>query len=125
MQRCTDEWYNEVVEELRRVQLSDANWRYLHGTRVEGCTLSAKERASRKRVIDSPMDPRLQEAKFREAPVIVANNDARYQINKDKARAYSQATGAPPKWSVASDKASTEALQAQDCSKEAKKKWLQ
>ena len=125
MQRCTDEWYNEVVEELRRVALSEANWAYLHGFRVEGCKLSAKERASRKRVIDSPMDPRLQEAKFREAPVIVANNDARYQINKDKARAYSQATGAPLKWSVASDKASTEALQAQDCSKEAKRKWLQ
>ena len=33
----------------------------------------------------------------------MANNDARYQINKDKARA----------------------LQAQDCSKEAKRKWLQ
>ena len=124
IQRCTDPWWNEVVDELRRVQLSKPNHKYLHGVKVEGCTLSAKERASRKRVIDSPMDPRLQEAKFREAPVIVPNNDARYQINKDKARAYSQATGAPLKWSVASDKASTEALQAQDCSKEAKRKWL-
>ena len=55
-----------MVEELRRVALSEANWAYLHGLPVEGCTLSAKERASRKRVIDSPMDPRLQEAKFRE-----------------------------------------------------------
>ena len=124
IQRCTDPWWNEVVDELRRVQLSKPNHKYLHGVKVEGCTLSAKERASRKRVIDSPMDPRLQEAKFREAPVIVPNNDARYQINKDKARAYSQATGAPLKWSVASDKASTEALQAQDCSKEAKRQWL-
>ena len=125
MQRCTDEWWNEVVEEMRYGQLSEKNHKYLHGEPVEGCTLSAKERASRKRVIDSAKDPRLQEAKFREAMVIVANNDARYQINKDKARAYSQTTGAALKWSVARDCASAEALQAQDCSKQAKTKWLQ
>ena len=31
MQRCTDPWWNEVVEELRRVALSEANWAYLNG----------------------------------------------------------------------------------------------
>ena len=123
--RCDDPWWNEVVEQLRQGCLSEENHRYLHGLRVEGCTLSPEERASRKRVIDHPNDPRLQEPKFREAMVILANNDARYQINKDKARAYSQRSGAPLRWSVARDVASAEALQAQDCSKEAKRKWLQ
>ena len=55
----------------------------------------------------------------------MANNDARYQINKDKARAYSKESGAPLRWSVAKDMAEAKALQAEDCSKEAKRKWLQ
>ena len=30
-ERCKDDWWNEVVDEMRAGQLSDANWRYLHG----------------------------------------------------------------------------------------------
>ena len=119
-ERCKDEWWNEVVDELRAGQLSDDNWRYLHGYPVEGCTLSEEERQSRRRVVTSPADPRLQEPKFRDAMVVVANNDARYQINKDRARRYSQAAGAELFWSVAQDQASSAALQADDCSREAK-----
>ena len=44
------------------------------------------ERESRRRVIAGPEDPRLREEKFRWAAAIVANNDAQYQINKDRAR---------------------------------------
>ncbi|CAE7898020.1 pfh1, partial [Symbiodinium necroappetens] len=99
--RCSDEWWNEVVEQLRQGRLSEENHKYLHGIPVEGCTLSEA------------------------AVVIVANNDARYQINKDKARAYSKESGAPLRWSVAKDVAEAKALQAEDCSKEAKRKWLQ
>ena len=119
-ERCKDEWWNEVVDELRAGQLSENNWRYLHGLRVEGCTLSEEERLSRRRVITSPEDPRLQEPKFRDAMVVVANNDARYQINKDRAKRYSQAADAELFWSVAQDQASSAALQAEDCSRDAK-----
>ena len=52
----------------------------------------------------------------------MANNDARYQINKDKARAYSKESGTPLRWSVAKDVAEAKALRAEDYSKEAKKK---
>ena len=41
-----------------------------------------------------------KKARFKEAMAVVANNDARYQINKDRAKNYSQASGAPLYWSV-------------------------
>ena len=119
-ERCKDEWWNEVVDELRAGQLSERNWRYLHGYPVEGCTLSEEERASRRRVITCLDDPRLQESKFKEAMVVVANNDARYQINKDRAKRYSQAANAPLSWSVAKDQASSAALQTEACDQDAK-----
>ncbi|CAK9090437.1 unnamed protein product [Durusdinium trenchii] len=124
-ERCKDEWWNEVTDELRAGHLSENNWRYLHGYPVEGCKLSKEERESRRRVIDGPGDPRLREARFQEAPVIVANNDAKYQINKDRAKKYAQDANAQLRWSVAKDVASTETLQAQACDKERKIKWLQ
>ena len=77
-----------------------------------------EERVSRQRVITFADDPRLQESRFKEA-AIVANNDARYQINKDRAKYYSRASGAPLRWAAAVDTA-TEALQAELCDKEAK-----
>ena len=119
-ERCKDEWWNEVVDELRRGQLSETNWQYLHGMPVEGCTLSDEEKESRKRVITDPNDERLQLDRFREAPVIVSNNDARYQINKDRARSHSHANKMPLYWSAAIDTASSAALQAENCDKDAK-----
>lgn len=119
-ERCKDEWWNEVVDELRRGQLSETNWQYLHGMPVEGCTLSDEERESRKRVITDPNDERLQLDRFKEAPVIVSNNDARYQINKDRARSHSHANKMPLYWSAAIDMASSAALQAENCDKDAK-----
>lgn len=105
---------------MRAGQLSDTNYLYLHGLKVEGCSLSAEERTSRQRVITSFTDTRLQQEKFKEAIAIVANNDARYQINKDRARRYSEASGSALRWAAALDLASSEALQATDCDKEAK-----
>lgn len=119
-ERCKDEWWTEVSDEVRHGRLSDKNHKYLHGLSVEGCTLSEEERLSRKRVIDGPNDPRLQEARFKEAMAVVANNDARYQINKDRAKNYSQASGAPLYWSVAHDEATSAALQADPCDRDAK-----
>ena len=119
-ERCKDHWWNEVVDQKRAGQLSDSNWRYLHGFPVEGCTLSEEERLSRQRVITSFADPRLQEEKFKHAMAVVANNDARYQINKDRAKRYSQEARTPLYWSAAQDTASTPALQEADCSHEAK-----
>ena len=144
-ERCKDDWWNEVVDELRRGKLSEENWRYLHGKPVEGCRLTAAERESRRRVIAGPGDPRLGEAKFRWAAAIVANNDAKYQINKDRAEDYSRAAESPLRWSVALDAPSAEVLQtqargaagekvqgargaslrAQECDKAARVRWLQ
>ena len=119
--RCQDAWWNDVVDELRAGHLSEKNHRYLHGLPVEGCNLELAERASRCRVIHGQHDPRLQEPKFKNAVVIVANNDARYQINKDRAVRYSLvATGEQPRYAAAMDKASTAALQAEMCDKDTK-----
>ena len=119
-ERCKDAWWNQVVDEMRAGCLSETTWRYLHGKPVDGCALSQEEKASRQRVITSVEDPRLKQDKFKEATAIVANNDARYQINKDRARFYSQAAGTPLRWATAKDHASTEALQAETCDKQAK-----
>ena len=133
------------MDELRRGELSEENWRYLHGKPVEGCRLTAAERESRRRVIAGPGDPRLGEEKFRWAAAIVANNDAKYQINKDRAEDYSRAAESPLRWSVALDAPSAEVLQtqarggagekgqgargaslrAQECDKAARIRWLQ
>ena len=113
------------MDELREGKLSDKNYKYLHGRDVEGCTLSTCEKRSRQRVVDGPYDPRLREAKFLNATIVVSNNDAKYQINKDRAKAYARDAQTPLHWSVAQDKAGTEALQTQDCDKEAKIRWLQ
>ena len=119
--RCQDAWWNDVVDELRAGHLSEKNHRYLHGLPVEGCVLNEAERASRCRVIAGQHDPRLQESKFKNAVVIVANNDARYQINKDRAVQYSLlANGDHPRYAAAIDKASTAALQSEMCDKDTK-----
>eukprot|EP00971_Amphidinium_carterae_P002575 51391-Amphidinium_carterae.1 len=70
---------------------------------VKGCTLDALERESRRRVIKGAEDPRLQEPRFRKGTVIVANNDSRCQINKDRAQQYAEQADAPLHWSVARD----------------------
>eukprot|EP00971_Amphidinium_carterae_P331931 6465791-Amphidinium_carterae.1 len=93
-ERCRDEWWNEVVDELRMGRLSEINWKYIHGEQVEGCGLTDDERRSRRRVITSASDPRLGEPKFKTAKVIVANNDVKYQINKVRAMAYARQSGA-------------------------------
>ncbi|CAJ1379302.1 unnamed protein product [Effrenium voratum] len=124
-ERCKDAWWNEVVDELRRGELSEENWRYLHGKPVEGCRLTAAERESRRRVIAGPGNPRLGEEKFRWAAAIVANNDAKYQINKDRAEDYSRAAESPLRWSVALDAPSAEVLQTQKCDKAVRSRWLQ
>ncbi|CAJ1331064.1 unnamed protein product, partial [Effrenium voratum] len=108
-ERCKDDWWNEVVDELRRGKLSEENWRYLHGKPVEGCRLTAAERESRRRVIAGPGDPRLGEEKFRWAAAID----------------YSCAAESPLRWSVALDAPSAEVLQTQECDKAARIRWLQ
>ena len=122
-QRWKDPWWNQVTDELRAGQLSEKNWRYLHGRPVEGCTLSEEERQSRRRVITGPNDPRLQEDRFKEAPTIVGTNDAKYQINKDRTQRYAKDTGAQLHWPQARDVASNEVLLVQPCDKERKIAW--
>ena len=116
-ERCKDDWWNEVTEQKRHGRLSEENHKYLHGIPVEGCTLSPEERASRCRVITSFADPRLQEDKFKEAPVIVSNNDARCQINKDRTMWFSRASRSPLRWARALDRPASEVLQEEICDK--------
>ena len=123
-ERCKDEWWNEVTDEMRAGRLSDKNYNYVHGIPVEGCQLSPEERASRRRVITGPDDPRLHLPQFQEAPLIVANNDSKYQVNKDRARKYARDAGATLRWSPAKDVASSEALQTEICDKDRKIKHL-
>ena len=95
-ERCKDAWWNEVVDELRAGQLSEDNWRYLHGYPVEGCTLSEEEKASRQRVITSSHDPRLQDSKFKEAMVVVrATRSTRTELS---ATAKQQAPSSHGQW---------------------------
>ena len=123
-ERCKDPWWNEVNDETRACRLSDKNHNYLHGIPVEGCQLSTEERASRRRVITGPEDPRLRLPRFQEAPVIVANNDAKYQINKDRAMKYAKDANAELLWSHATDVASSDALKADVCDRDRKIKLL-
>jgi hypothetical protein len=123
-ERCKDEWWNEVTDQLRAGRLSDNNWRYLLGLPVEGCQLSPEERASRCRLITGPDDPRLQLPRFQEAPLIVANNDSKYQVNKDRARKYAKDVNAELLWAQATDVASSDALKTQVCDMDQKIKCL-
>ena len=123
-ERCKDPWWNHVTDELRAGNLSEENHNYLCGKPVKGCQLSAEERASRRRVITGPDDERLKAPKFQEAEVIVANNDAKYQINKDRAKKYARDAGAQLRWAIAKDVAGVEVLQAQLCDKDRKIKSL-
>eukprot|EP00975_Prorocentrum_lima_P032086 6736932-Prorocentrum_lima.AAC.1 len=68
--------------------------------------MEATEIASRHRVLTGPQDPRLQEEKFTEAVVIVANNDVRTQINKDRAEHWATAKGRPFRYAHAIDRPS-------------------
>ena len=56
--------------------------------------------------------------------MIVANNDAKYQINKDRARKYAKDANAELLWAQATDVASSEALKADVCDRERKIKRL-
>ena len=40
-ERCIDDWWNEVSDQIRSGSLSD-NWKYLHGKLVQGCSLAAR-----------------------------------------------------------------------------------
>lgn len=123
-ERCKDAWWNEVTDELRAGNLSLKNHKYLHGKPVEGCQLSCQERASRRRVITGADDPRLNQPRFHEAAAIVANNDAKYQINKDRAKKFARDANAELRWAIAKDVATAEVLQSQLCSKDRKIKHL-
>lgn len=92
---------------------------------MDGCQLSREERESRCRLPHSSYDRRLREGMFKYAVAIVANNDARCQINKDRAEGYAEESGSTLRWAVAKDKASSAALQAKPCDKQTKMQWLQ
>ena len=49
-----------------------------------------RERASKARVASGMDDPRFHEAKFVEAPAIFANNDVKYENNKNRSRLFAE-----------------------------------
>jgi hypothetical protein len=66
----------------------------------------------------------LQLPRFQEAPLIVANNDSKYQVNKDRARKYAKDVNAELLWAQATDVASSDALKTQVCDMDQKIKCL-
>ena len=113
-ERCKDDWWNG----LRRGELSEENWRYLHGKPVEGCRLS------RRRVTAGPGDPRLGEEKFRWAAAIVANNDAKWPSRLDAPSAEVLQTQARGGAGEKGQGARGASLRAQECDKAARIRWL-
>ena len=76
------------------------------------CVVCQKERSSRCRVL--PNQPssagKLQREGFDEACCIVANNDVRTEINKNRARLFGKQRGAQVQWVMAQDRISSKAL---------------
>eukprot|EP00971_Amphidinium_carterae_P274531 5447697-Amphidinium_carterae.1 len=62
----------------------------------------------------------IQEARFRTGTVIVANNISRCQINKDRAKQYTEQADTPLRWSVVRDVPTLKVLQNQDCNAQVK-----
>ena len=89
------------------------------------CHACAVDRASRCRVVDSPDDPRLNEDKFQNALLVVANNDVKYDTNKKRALHFAASRREGVTWCQAKDTPSTAALQENPSIVVKKKDWLQ
>ena len=117
--RTEDEWLYSVQEEMRHGNLSEDNWKFLHGmqsTTVPGswlkdrctcgtdeclqtwrrkkmeCVRCQEERKSKHLVMNSNNERRHLSTKFLRAPAIFPNNDIKYEVNKIRAQIYARAT---------------------------------
>ena len=148
--RCADPWWVEVLEECRFGKLSPNNHAFLHGanTTVPGSTVRGKptcgnsacaqlagsecvasecskcqeERARRKRVVDHPAQ--CDQGKCINAPMICANNDVRYEVNKRRAMSHAAHTGQRLLWIQARDKPNARVTAGTDDIGKQKLLWL-
>ncbi|CAJ1374097.1 unnamed protein product [Effrenium voratum] len=137
-QRCRDAWWLDLLEQCRFGRLSEENHKFLHGlpTDVPGsfvngqvlcgkrecaalcgtacleqeCTACQLERKRRRLVASGPTDGRFA-GKFKDAPLIVANNDVKYEANKIRAQDYARQTDqAVVSWTVEGDESEAAVL---------------
>ena len=88
------------------------------------CDVCSLERESKHLVLRGEHDPRLDQENFRNAPAIFANNDIKYDTNKQRAKKYAQLEGKGISYACAKDTPSQEALQERPDLPAQKRQWL-
>jgi len=88
------------------------------------CKFCTQERASKRLVLSHSNDQRLEQPNFRNAPAIFANNDIKYDTNKQRARKYAQLEKKCITYSFAKDTPSTQALRLRPDLPAQKMQWL-
>ncbi|CAJ1375402.1 unnamed protein product [Effrenium voratum] len=150
-QRCRDAWWLDLLEQCRFGRLSEENHKFLHGlpTDVPGsfvngqvlcgkrecaalcgtacleqeCTACQLERKRRRLVASGPTDGRFT-GKFKDAPLIVANNDVKHEANKIRAQDYARQTDQAVRWCASQDRADCAALATDPDLRKRKLAWL-
>ena len=89
------------------------------------CSTCQEERKSRARVASGPDDPRFSEEKFEAAPCVFANNDVKYDTNKQRALHFAGRRGAAIVYAIAKDTPSGDASLQRPGLAADKLKWLQ
>ena len=106
-----------------RVSTTPSTWADIQNVE-KGCPTCARERKARARVATSANDARRAEEKFVSAPVIFANNDIKYDINKQRAILFAATMKQSITWVQAKDKALPKTLQERPDLALHKKSWL-
>ena len=149
--RTEDEWLYSVQEEMRHGNLSEDNWKFLHGmqsTTVPGswlkdrctcgtdeclqtwrrkkmeCVRCQEERKSKHLVMNSNNERRHLSTKFLRAPAIFPNNDIKYEVNKRRAQIFAAETNQAITWSIAKDKPSNSVIAEKQNLQAEKSVWL-
>ena len=93
--------------------------------RKQECSQCSIERTRRHRVLTEENSHLLGAARFKYAPIIVANNDLKYHINKTRAAKYARDTHQPILWCAADDHAMADDIIHDPKLRQRKLKWLQ
>ena len=100
-----------LVQDLPRdwaeMRVRGENWETMQAMECGTCST---EISSKHRVAVGPSDPDFYKAKFMQARMIVANNDAKYDINKGRANHFGEHMKECPTWCQAEDTPTQQAL---------------
>ena len=149
--RTEDEWLYSVQDEMRHGNLSEDNWKFLHGmqdTTVPGswlkevctcgnsdclqtwrlhkreCARCQAERKSKHLVMNCSSEKRHLAEKFLRAPAIFPNNDIKYEVNKRRAQIFAAETNQAITWSIAKDRAGNNVVAEKQNLLAEKRVWL-